>query len=266
MKKILAIFALVLFLFSCEKNEQKTICIETNKGVIKIRLYDETPMHRDNMLRLAREGHYEKILFHRVIEHFMIQAGDPSSRDARPGMRLGEGDIGYTLKPEILPSFFHKKGVIAAARESDNVNPDRESSGSHFYIAQGKVYTEEQLDSLVVNINEKRHTAVFNRLRDARAGEIAKLQLAQDYEALMKVNDEISDKTVELFAQEKLVLSPEQRRAYTTIGGIPHLDGAYTVFGEVVEGLDVVDKIAAMPVDEANRPMEDVKILKIRVE
>lgn len=240
--------------------------METTCGTIRLLLYDQTPLHRENMLKLVREGFYEGVLFHRVISDFMIQAGDPDSKQARPGMVLGANDNGYTIDKEILPGYFHKRGALAAARESDNINPERKSSGSHFYIVQGKKYTPETLNGEVERINNKRYTALFNTLKEKRQGEIARYQVAEDYEKLMQINSELSDATREQFEQVKLQLSPQQREAYTTVGGTPHLDGEYTVFGEVIEGMEVVDKIAALKTDENHRPEKDAVILKITVE
>lgn len=266
MRKIV-IFCLAILMFTgCKKEGEQVVKIETSEGTIRVKLYDETPLHRDNFIKLVKDGFYEGILFHRVIEHFMIQAGDPDSKGARPGIRLGSNSLDHIVKAEILPQFFHKKGVLAAAREGDNVNPERNSSGSHFYIAQGKVYTPEALDSLVQTINDKRHTALFEKFKRQHEAELIKLQTANDMDGLIKMNEMLSEETAKHFDEEKLVLSEEQKKAYTTIGGIPHLDGAYTVFGEVVEGLDIVDKIAAIQTDEANRPLKDVVILKMELE
>lgn len=264
MRQILMALLVCICAVSCTKKDKNVLTIKTNMGDIKVRLYDETPLHRDNFLKLAKEGFYDGILFHRVINHFVIQAGDPDSKGAPAGMMLGANDNHYTIDAEIRPGLFHKKGVIAAAREGDNINPKRESSGSHFYIAQGKVYTAEELDSLVVKINESRHKALFERLKNEREAEIQKYELVNDFENLEKINKELSEKTRELFKDEELVLTDEQKKAYTTVGGIPRLDGAYTVFGEVVEGLDVLDKIEAVQTDQADRPLEDVIILSIK--
>lgn len=266
MKKIVVFCLTVLLFAACKKEGEQVVKIETSEGTIRVKLYDETPLHRDNFIKLVKDGFYEGILFHRVIEHFMIQAGDPDSKGARPGMRLGANSLDYTVKAEILPQFFHKKGVLAAAREGDNVNPERNSSGSHFYIAQGKVYTPEALDSLVLTINDKRHTALFEKFKRQHEAELIKLQTANDIDGLIKMNEMLSEETAKHFDDEKLVLTDEQKKAYTTVGGIPHLDGAYTVFGEVIEGLDIVDKIAASQTDEGNRPLKDVVILKMKLE
>ncbi|MEN8156429.1 MAG: peptidylprolyl isomerase [Bacteroidota bacterium] len=184
------------------------IKIETIHGEMLIRLYDETPAHRDNMLKLIREGYYNDQLFHRVIKDFMVQGGDPHSAGAERGQRLGQGGPGYTIPAEFNHNLYHKKGALAAARQGDRINPEKASSGSQFYIVQGKVFTADILKKM-----EQNRFAPF---------------------------------------------TPGEIETYTTIGGTPHLDGSYTVFGEVVEGLEVVDLIATSPTDSNNRPLEDV--------
>jgi len=191
------------------------VLIETSKGNITAILYDGTPIHRDNFVKLAEEGFYDGILFHRVIKSFMIQGGDPESKDAPAGKVLGNGGPDYTLPAEIIPSYYHKKGVLAAARTSDQGNPQRRSSGSQFYIVQGKTYTDMQMDGMEKQMNTK--------------------------------------------------FTEDQRDDYATIGGVPQLDAQYTVFGEVVDGLNVVDAIAGVETGANDRPVEDVKIIKIRV-
>ncbi len=184
--------------------------VETPYGKMKVRLYNETPQHRDNFVKLAKEGFYNDLLFHRVINGFMIQGGDPKSRDAKAGAMLGDGTTGYTVPAEFVPELIHKKGALAAARQGDMVNPTKASSGCQFYIVQGNVYTPEQLE-------------MFSR----RMGK---------------------------------TFTEKQIDAYSTIGGTPHLDGDYTVFGEVVEGLEVIDSIAAVKCNGQDRPLEDVKM------
>ena len=193
------------------KPKNQYIRIKTEFGECVVKLYNETPLHRDNFLKLAKEGYYNGTLFHRVIKDFMIQGGDPDSRNAKPDSLLGEGGPKYTIQAEFRDSLFHKKGVLAAAREGDNVNPKKESSGSQFYLVQGKVFTDEQLNS----VEEKRL---------------------------------------------KFKIPEWQRQVYKTIGGTPHLDRNYTVYGEIVVGLDMVDKIAALLTDRNNRPKKDVKL------
>jgi len=216
MKKFL-VFGLALFmLFSCQTQKpQPMVLIKTTMGDIKVKLYDKTEYHRKNFLKLVNEHFYDSLLFHRVIPNFVIQAGDPNSKNAKPGELLGEGDPGYTIPAEICPDYFHKRGALAAARTGDQVNPTRRSSGSQFYIVVGKVYSDQELDLLEKRLNTK--------------------------------------------------FTPEQRKAYTTIGGTPFLDGQYTVFGEVVEGMDVVDKIANVERDENDRPKQDIRILTMEV-
>ena len=225
MKKL---FFLAIFLFASlfvvaqtvvaqkvEKPGGVMVEMTTNYGKMLLLLYDDTPLHRDNFIKLAVEGTFDGLLFHRVIGKFMIQGGDPDSRGAKPGKMLGEGTLGYNIPAEFRPNLFHKRGALCAAREGDMVNPKKESSASQFYIVQGRVWKTEELDEM-----EKRFGKTFG---------------------------------------------PEQREAYTTIGGTPHLDGDYTVFGEVIEGMEVVDKIAAVKCDRNDRPVEDVVIEKVRV-
>lgn len=212
-------FVMLLFFFSFSASSvysQQNVLLETTLGNIKIKLYDETPIHKANFIKLVESGYYDGILFHRVIENFMIQAGDPESRSAGPGQQLGSGGPGYTIPSEIVRSLFHKKGAVAAARQGDNINPGRLSSGSQFYIVQGQVYTEDQLYSLTSSGN---HSA----------------------------------------------FSTAQIRAYTTLGGTPHLDNAYTVFGEVIDGLDIIDKIASVETGSNDRPLVDIRIIKASI-
>jgi cyclophilin family peptidyl-prolyl cis-trans isomerase len=194
-------------------NAQAIFVLQTTAGDIKIKLYDETIKHKENFMKLVKQGYYDGVLFHRVIPQFMIQTGDPNSKSAQPGQSLGNGGPGYTIPAEFYPQYFHKKGALAAARLGDQVNPQKESSGSQFYIVKGQLYNDSQLDALVS-------------------------------------------------AGKHLPFTAAQRLAYTTIGGTPHLDNAYTVFGEVVEGLDIVDNISAVPTDQRNRPISDIKIIK----
>lgn len=214
-KKILfSVLVLSLMSFSLFKGEKKEtkVLLSTEYGNIKIKLFNETPQHRDNFIKLVKEGFYNETLFHRVIKDFMIQGGDPDSKNAQKGEYLGEGDVGYTIPAEFNTQLFHKRGALAAARQGDNVNPQKRSSGCQFYIVQGRKFTTEEIE----------------RIEKSKQGRI-----------------EYTD---------------EQYKTYETVGGTPHLDMDYTVFGEVIEGLDVVDKIAAVKRDRKDRPLEDVKI------
>ena len=223
MKNLLLIF-LASILLSCAGNKTLTepqVMISTNKGDIVVKLYNETPIHRDNFLKLAETGALDSTLFHRVIKDFMIQGGDPDSRGAAPGVMLGEGEVGEPLPAEFrYPQLFHKRGVLAAAREGDSVNPERKSSSSQFYIVWGRVF---ETDSLL----------------DARYEQTKRYGTAP--------------------------IADEVRETYRTIGGTPHLDGIYTVFGEVVSGLDVVDIIQNVETDDNDRPLEDVVVKSITI-
>lgn len=241
------------------------ITIHTTLGTIKVRLYDETPIHRDNFLKLCNEGYYDNTLFHRVIKDFMIQGGDPDSRTATPGQMLGTGGPGYTLEAEIKPEFIHKRGALAAARQGDEVNPERRSSGSQFYIVWGQQYNEGQIRSMEKQLAMMAEQQAFEALVQAHRTEIMQLRRERNREALQILQDQ-------LIAQAKNeakglgALTPQQREAYTTLGGTPHLDGQYTVFGEVTEGLDIVEKIQQAPTLRGDRPKEDIRILKTEAE
>jgi cyclophilin family peptidyl-prolyl cis-trans isomerase len=227
MKKYLLLLCLIpSFLFAQQniklkkKERKRDVELITTQGTMILRLYDSTPLHRDNFLRLVKSHYYDSILFHRVIKNFMIQAGDPNSKLAAPGKPLGNGGPGYTIPAEFRQTIFHKKGVLAAAREGDNVNPEKRSSASQFYIVQGRTFTDKQLDS------------------------------------------------IELVRLHGYKLPQAHRQVYKTIGGTPQLDQNYTVFGEVVSGLDVVDKIASEPTSKGqdrDRPLKDVRIIKAKL-
>jgi peptidyl-prolyl cis-trans isomerase B (cyclophilin B) len=201
-----------------KKDLHKDIEMVTTAGTLVIRLYDATPLHRDNFIKLVQQHFYDSILFHRVIKNFMVQAGDPNTRRAIPGRPMGSGGPGYTIPAEFRPTLFHKKGVIAAARENDEANPQKASSGSQFYLVQGKVFTDAGLDS------------------------------------------------VETFRLRGKKIPPAQRAVYKTLGGAPHLDQNYTVFGEVIKGIEVIDSLAGMPTTGhagGDRPLQELRIIKL---
>lgn len=263
MNKLIGLLLILMFVASCKKETEPIVKISTEYGDIKVRLYDKTPKHRDNFLKLVGEKFYDGLLFHRVINHFMIQGGDPTSRNAAPDVMLGEGDVGYQLDAEFVPEYFHKKGVLAAAREGDNANPERKSSGAQFYIVQGQVYTPERLESVVKSVNERRKVSLYEKMKDQYKDDFARLQEANDMRALNDLSEKLTRECDSLFVNEELVLTELQKEAYTTVGGTPHLDGQYTVFGEVIEGLDVLDKIAAVKTNDFDRPVKDVVIKRI---
>lgn len=250
------------------ENEKRTLVkLETTMGNITVALYNETPKHRDNFIKLVKEGVYDSTLFHRVIKQFMIQAGDPDSKNASDTAMLGSGDVGYTIPAEFNPKFFHKKGVLAAARQGDDVNPEKASSGCQFYIVTGRKFTEPQLLGMENKINEQREEALFDSLARQHMKEIYKMRKAGDNAGLLELQDTLEAQARELAdKEEKFRFTPEQIKAYSTIGGAPHLDGSYTVFGEVTEGMEVVDNIEIAETNRADRPIENIRILKASIQ
>lgn len=250
------------------ENEKRTLVkLETTMGNITVALYNETPKHRDNFIKLVKEGVYDSTLFHQVIKQFMIQAGDPDSKNASDTAMLGSGDVGYTIPAEFNPKFFHKKGVLAAARQGDDVNPEKASSGCQFYIVTGRKFTEPQLLGMENKINEQREEALFDSLARQHMKEIYKMRKAGDNAGLLELQDTLEAQARELAdKEEKFRFTPEQIKAYSTIGGAPHLDGSYTVFGEVTEGMEVVDNIEIAKTNRADRPIENIRILKASIQ
>ena len=242
------------------------VTIKTTEGDITVRLYDETPRHRDNFLKLAQEGYYNGTLFHRVIKNFMIQGGDPNSKGAPAGVQLGTGGPGYTIPAEIQPQFIHKRGALAAARQGDEVNPKRASSGSQFYIVWGQVYNDGQIGQLARQLQMQAEQSIFNRLAGEHRKEIMDLRRNRDQAGLMELQNDLIAQTQAIMAEQGgAALTEAQKQTYTTIGGTPHLDGQYTVFGEVEEGLDVVEKIQGTETMPGDRPKQDIQILSVEV-
>ena len=250
------------------ENEKRTLVkLETTMGNITVALYNETPKHRDNFIKLVKEGGYDSTLFHRVIKQFMIQAGDPDSKNASDTAMLGSGDVGYTIPAEFNPKFFHKKGVLAAARQGDDVNPEKASSGCQFYIVTGRKFTEPQLLGMENKINEQHEEALFDSLARQHMKEIYKMRKAGDNAGLLELQDTLEAQARELAdKEEKFRFTPEQIKAYSTVGGAPHLDGSYTVFGEVTEGMEVVENIEIAKTKRADRPVENILILKASIQ
>lgn len=231
--------------------------IQTSLGDIVVRLYDETPVHRDNFVKLAKDGYYDGTLFHRVIKDFMIQGGDPNSKGAPAGKRLGTGGPDYTLEAEIKDGLFHKRGALAAARQGDEVNPERRSSGSQFYIVWGQVYKEGQLRQFSKQMKMQRMQEIFNGLAAEHRDEIMQMRRERNRVALQELQDKLAAEA-ETRAAEYAGLTDEQLKIYSTVGGTPHLDGQYTVFGEVEEGLEVVEMIQNSATAGDDRPMDDI--------
>ncbi len=254
------------------KMDQIHVTFETNFGAITVALYNETPLHRDNFVKLAEEHYFDSLLFHRVIDNFMIQAGDPDSKGAPAGKTLGMGGPGYTIPAEFNTKFIHKKGALAAARRGGPQNPKKESSGSQFYIVVGQQVPMEQLDAMVAQKADQAkaeyiQTKLYEPENKAYLNELIELQKAGDRQNFMAKWQEFNDRYKDsLTTVPTFSYTEEQKNTYSTIGGTPHLDMDYTVFGEVIQGLDVVDKIAKVATDRNNRPLEDVIITKVSVE
>ncbi|MGL4908929.1 MAG: peptidylprolyl isomerase, partial [Bacteroidales bacterium] len=246
-----------------KKNVEKQILIETTHGNIKIKLYNETPQHRDNFIKLAKEGYYDSLLFHRVIKDFMVQAGDPKSRNPKPGQQYGSGGPEYTIPAEFNPKFFHKKGALSAARTGDQINPEKRSSGSQFYIVQGKKLSDKELDQMETSISQQPLQAIFQKMMAEEEKALQTRGVQINYDSLV---NEVRQKVLAQWeTMEKFKYSEEQRNIYKTDGGTPFLDNNYTVFGETIEGLDVIDKIATSPTQPGDRPTQDIFIVKMTV-
>lgn len=263
----LLVIGLLSFVNRQDEPTEKMVEITTKFGVMKLKLYNETPLHRDNFLKLVNEQYYDSLLFHRVIAQFMIQGGDPDSRNAPEGKVLGEGGPDYEINAEFVTGLYHKKGALAAAREPDNVNPEMKSSGSQFYIVQGQVFDTLQLQNLQQRRLQQYRSYEFKNYMNQPENK----ELLEKYKYAMQNGDRTTGMGIMNDAKpiidqrmEKYNYSKEQMETYSTIGGTPHLDNAYTVFGELVEGWEVLDAIEGVESDENNRPIENV-IMSIRV-
>ena len=274
MKKTIILLTLIACCIACTGNRKKNysmtnetlVRLETTMGDIIVKLYNETPKHRDNFIKLVKEGVYDGTLFHRVIQNFMIQAGDPTSKTANDTAKLGSGDVGYTIPAELVSTLYHKRGALAAARQPDNVNPERASSGCQFYIVTGQVFNEDQLIAMEKNMSQARLDTIFQNLARKHMKEIFKMRKADDTAGLLALQDTLEAQAKAQQQEEGLrKFTPEQIKIYTSEGGAPHLDGDYTVFGEVVEGMDAVSRIEAVKTNKADRPIENVRILKASV-
>lgn len=269
--KIISVVILVLLHFNASAQKDTVVVISTSYGVIKLKLYDDTPIHKQNFLKLVRNGVYDSLLFHRIINGFMIQGGDPDSKRADANQSIGNGDIGYTLPAEINPTHCHKKGALAAARQGDDVNPDKRSSGCQFYIVHGKKFSE--LDMVTVEsrmASQLKQSLILKYLGKAENITLKERytfhQQARNNDSLSFINKQIQPIIEAEMKNHKLhKFSKEEKLIYSTVGGSPHLDGNYTVFGEVMEGIEVVDTIAEAEASANGRPINDIR-MKVTLE
>lgn len=240
--------------------------VETSVGTFTVLLYGDTPKHRDNFLRLVRDHYYDGTLFHRVIKNFMVQAGDPDSRNAAPGAHLGAGGPEYKIDAEIVfPKHFHKRGALAAARQGDQVNPEKKSSGSQFYIVTGARLSEPEVAQYEQHLRNSAMQSAFNRMATEHRDQIIAMQRAGDRQGLQALQDTLINRAQAFAEANPRPVTDEMRAAYTTIGGAPHLDGDYTVFGEVIDGMDTIERIEAAETGAADRPRQDIKILSMEI-
>jgi len=271
--KISLTVALFLVVFSCDKREaapeitaeqRQKVEMITDHGTMVIELYNETPLHRDNFLKLVNDNVYDSVLFHRVIDSFMIQSGDPDSKNAKPGDTLGNGGLDYTVDAEFNPNLFHKKGVLAAARDG---NLERASSSTQFYLVQGKVFNDSLLDKAEVRINGWLAEHYFKKdpVNKSLLDSLQKAIDSENMEQYRLYSDSISSLSKAYKNFETHNITEEQRIVYKTLGGTPHLDQNYTIYGEVIEGLAVVDSIASVPTGPFDRPVADVRLISVRV-
>jgi len=251
---------------SAQTYSKETVVIETTLGTIKVKLFEETPLHKENFLKLAQQHYFDSLLFHRVIFEFMIQGGDPLSRYARPGDSLGHGDAGYLVPAEFNRRLVHKKGRLCAARDNDDVNPTQASSASQFYIVMGKVRTAQELIKTEEKINKRRYNSLAAKYNSSEEGK----RMNAKHAALLKANKNDSAQLVRSLMDSTLQreyqktppykFTEEEVKLYTTQAGTPHLDGSYTVFGEVTQGIEVVDRIASVKTDSRDRPIDDIRM------
>ena len=248
--------------------KEKHVVIETTMGTMVVKLYDDTPLHRDNFVKHVEAGYYEGTLFHRIIKDFMAQGGDPNSKGAAQGVQLGNGGPGYTIPAEFRANHWHKKGALCAARQGDNVNPNRESSGSQFYLVTGKVSSKAQIESMCSQVNAKEENVKIGEYlrkpeNKAHMDAVVYCQQNRNQDSLIKVIEGIKPEALEGF--ERFEYSKEAIKDYETIGGTPFLDQNYTVFGEIVEGIEVLDAIGQVATQPGDRPVEDVKIISMKL-
>lgn len=240
--------------------------VETSVGPFTVLLYGDTPKHRDNFVKLVKEGYYNGTLFHRVINEFMVQAGDPDSKTAKPGQALGSGGPDYTIEAEIVyPKHFHKRGALAAARQGDQVNPLKASSGSQFYIVTGKKVTDGEMKQMESYLENSALQTRFAQLAQSHMTEVREMQQKGDQAGLEKLQNQLIEEAKQYVAEHPVNITDEMKEAYKTVGGTPHLDNAYTVFGEVISGMGTIDKIEKVQTDGMDRPKDDIRIISMKI-
>lgn len=257
------IFISLISMLSCNtkyNGSNRYVKIITNEGDIVVKLYNETPKHTENFIKLAEQKFFDDLIFHRVIKDFVVQGGDPETKNAVQGKVYGENDAGYLIDAEIVDTIYHKRGVIAMAREGDEVNPEKKSSSSQFYLVVGKVFKEEELNELENKLNKKLREKIEKELYDS----LFSCHINLNSKFFNQLTQKVSTLADSIMKIKNIKFSENQRKIYTTVGGLPHLDGNYTVFGEIVEGYEVVEKISQVPTDSNDRPLKDIKF-KIRV-
>jgi len=269
-KSIQLIFITLFFITSScitKKESSSIVSLETTYGKVKVRLYPETMKHRENFLLLVKKGFYDGVLFHRVIVDFMIQAGDPNSKNSLPNAQLGAGDVGYTIPAEfIYPQYYHKRGALSAARMGDQSNPLKASSGCQFYIVQGRILTDEELNGLEKSNQQKLEANLFKDIMATKQEQIKGYNMEHNQQKINTLRDSILLEVGKLMQKNtSYKFTEQQRKDYKTVGGTPHLDGNYSVFGEVIEGLDIVEKISKTKKGQNDRPIEDLKIIKAEI-
>ncbi len=268
MKKLFLFPLICLFALSCTAqslgpNKPMYVTISTTMGDVTIMLYDDTPLHRDNFVKLCQTNAYEGLLFHRIIKEFVVQGGDPTSKDHIPGILYGDGDGGFTVPAEIMPNHFNKKGALIDAKESDADNPERASAGTQFCFVQGKVLNDEELALKEIRINEIRRNWFYHKFRKQLKEEQPVLADSVNEAQLHTLASAMVTDTLEVLGA--YVIPAAHREIYKTIGGVPHLDGSVTIFGEVTDGFDIVEKMSLVETDKNDRPLNDVWVTSTKV-
>lgn len=268
-RQLFAAFVLLFILAACQSNKPLDpnkpvyVTVKTTMGDVTVMLYDDTPLHRDNFIKLCQSGEYEGMLFHRVIKDFVVQGGDPESKAHQPGALYGDGDGGYTVPAEIVPNHFNKRGALIDAKEIDAENPERASAGTQFCFVQGEVLDDAKLAEKEARINEIRRNWLFYKFRaELKAQDPSLAADSLETELTNRASIRVEDT---LAVMGPVVIPADRREVYQTIGGVPHLDGSVTIFGEVVEGLDIVEKISLVKTDKNDRPQKDVMIKGTKV-